>query len=190
MGFNFFCYGNIHPCGIDNNEVYYMLPSGKRVSFPTKLDVTIPLQTNLFISDTVAFLLYHEDKMYLGRYDNSISIYRMSDEMLVGLNAWEAPKYSETEVCGYYNVRGVIEEIHVDLKDRQTLYICGKNYEAVLKEPLPENIEFDLEMSSFSAAIHGNRDNYHIYSRGGVPIEVNVWSVQDGLRRQNCPIFL
>lgn len=188
MGFNFFNYGNIHPCGISNGFVYYVLPSGKNVYFPTSIEGEIPIQTNLFISDRVAFILYSEDKMYLGRYDKSISIYRKSDGLLVGLNTWEPPKYSETVLCGFYNMKGEMHEIHLDLKDKQTVYICGTNLEGKLKEPIKS--EFDNESSLFSATVHGNAENYHIFSQGGEPIEVDVWTVQDDVRKQNCPIFL
>lgn len=188
MGFNFFSYGNIHPCGVENGKVYYKLPSGKRVEFDTKLECDIPEQTNLFISDRVAFLLYHEDKMYIGRYDKSISIYRASDELLVGLNTWEAPRYAETVCCGFYKPGGYITEIHLDLKDRQTVYICGENTQGLLDKPIEP--DFNIDASSFSAAVWGNSENYHIYTKRGEPVEINVWTVQDDIRKRNCRIFL
>jgi hypothetical protein len=189
MGFNYFNYGNIHPCGISQGKVFYILPSGKRVEFETKLNVEIPEQTNLFISDRVAFLLYHEDKMYIGRFDDSISIYRKSDELLVGLNSWKAPMESKTVVCGYYNNGYSITEIHLDLRDRRTVYICGENHEGVLKEEITNNI-FDLDRSSFSASVFGDSKNYHIYTKGGNVLEVNDWHIQDDVRKRNCRIFL
>ena len=188
MGFNFYSYGNLHPCGVSNGKVYYMLPSGKRIEFDTKLDIEIPKQTNLFISDKVAFLLYHEDKMYIGRYDSSISIYRTSDELLIGLNTWTPSKYAETIHCGFYTYSGAIYEIHLDLKDRQTLYVCRLGIEGCLKSPVEPS--FDLDASALSASAWGNSNNYHIYNKRGEPIEVDVWTVQDDVRKRNCRIFL
>jgi len=190
MGFNFFSLGNIHPCGVQNGKIYYVLPSGKHVYFQTQLDssITIKEQTNLFYSKTVAFLLYHDDLMYVGRFDKSISIYRTSDELLVGLNFWEPPRYADTVCCGFYNDSGSIEEIYIDLIDKQTLYISGTNMEGLANKPL--DIDFDLDAAVFSARVFGNDKNYHIFTKRGEAIEVDVWTIQDDLRKRNCRIFL
>lgn len=188
MGFNFFEYGNIHPCGIANHKVYFTLPSGMRIEYNTKLDVEIPEQTNLFISDTVLFLLYHDDKMYIGRKDTSISIYRISDGLLVGLNTWDAPKYAEVELCGFYNDGNSMHEIQLDLRDKRTVYICGNRMQGLL--PKENTAVFDPDKSVFSASIHGNKRFYHIYDERGEVVEVNAWTVQKDLWSQNCPVFL
>lgn len=188
MGFNFFNYGNIHPCGVSSGKLYYVLPSGKRIEFNTKLDINIPEQTNLFISDTVAFLLYHDDKMYVGRYDSSISIYRISDELLVGLNTWEPPKYAETMLCGLYYNGACTCEIHLDLKDKQTVYICGEGIQGCIGHPIEP--AFNMSDSTLSAAAFGTEKNYHIFGKGGEPIEVDVWTIQDDVRKRNCRSFL
>ena len=190
MGFNYFNYGNIHPCGISKHKVFYTLPSGFKVEYDTKLDIEIPEQTSAFISSTIAFVLYHEDKMYIGRRDKSISIYRMSDELLVGLNTWDPVNYTETKPIGHFNNGRNISEIHVDLRDSQTVYICGEATEGVLPKKYNALTDFDLEKSAFSAAVWGNNKNYHIFSKRGEPIEVNVWIIQKNVREQNCRVFL
>lgn len=181
-------YGNIHPCGVKDGKVYYDLPSGHRTYFETALDIEIPIQVNLFISDTVMFLLFHDDKMYVGRNDQSISIYRTSDLLLVGLSYWKPPKYAETKLCGYYNNRGDIYEIHLDLKDRRTLYICSLSKQSVLDKPI--DCEFDLDAALVSASAFGLYDNYHIFKKGGEPVVSDVWTIQEDVRKQNCRIFL
>ena len=188
MGFNFYGYGNIHPCGVKDGNVYFRLPSGLVVKYPTGLDVEIPEQTNLFYSTKVMFLLYDDENMYIGRTDNSISIYRRSDELLVGLNNWEPPKYADTKVCGFYNDNGQLLEIHLDVRDNRTVYICSRGLQGLLKEPLDE--DFQLNDGWFSALVWGNNKNYHIFNKRGEPVEVDVWTIQDDVRRRNCPVFI
>lgn len=188
MGFNYYNYGRVKPCGIKNHEVYYYLPSGKKITHPTKLDVEIPEQINSFISERVVFLLYHEGLMYVGRYDTSISIYRQSDELLVGLNSWESPKYAETIVCGYYGVGGVLNEIHLDMRDRQTVYICGHRDEGLFANPI--STDFNLHDASFSATVFGDKSNYSIFNERGEVVEAKFWPLQEDIRRQDCRIFL
>ncbi len=188
LGFSYYRYGRIKPCGVSGGSVYYTLPSGYRVMHSTQLQVEIPEQTNPFISETVAFLLYHEEKMYIGRYDGSISIYRMSDELLVGLNNWEAPKYVDTQVCGYYSEGSLLDEIHLDLRDRQTVYICGHGSEGLLSAPIEP--KFDLHSASFSATVFGASEDYSIFNERGEPIEAKFWPLQEDVRSHNCRIFL
>ena len=188
MGFNYYQFGNVHPCGISNHQVYYTLPSGLKISHETSLDVEIPEQLNLFISNTVAFMLFHEDKMYIGRYDSSISIYRVSDELLVGLNTWNPPRYVETRACGFYNYDGFIKELHLDLRDKRTVYIGDLYIQGVLEKPLVD--EIDMDLSFFSAKVIGTRHDYSSYKKGGESVEVNIWTVQEGIRSRDCRIFL
>lgn len=188
MGFNYYRYGHIKPCGVEDGYVYYMLPSGTKVKHKTQLSINIKEQTNLFISDTVAFLLYNEDKMYIGRYDGSISIYRVSDELLVGLNNWEPPRYVETKPCGFCKFGEYLDEIHLDLRDNRTLYICGRGSEACLSAPISS--DFDLCTSSFCVSVLGSDNDYAIFDERGDPIAAKFWPIQEDVRIQNCRIFL
>lgn len=188
LGFSYYRYGRIKPCGVKDGYVYYRLPSGLVIKHSTKLEIEIPEQCNLFISDTVAFLLYDADKMYIGRYDGSISIYRLSDNLLVGLNNWQAPKYVETKLCGFHNEGSHLDEIHLDLRDRQTVYICGLGAEGLFSHPIAS--DFNLNDSSFSASVFGTQRDYSIFDERGDPIEAKFWPLQEGVRLRDCRIFL
>lgn len=188
MGFNYFGYGNIHPCKIDGSNVIYKLPSGFEVKHPTGLDINIPEQVNPFISETVAFLLYHEGKEYVGRSDGTISIYRQSDNLLVGLNYWTQPKYPETTLCGYYYGESGVTEIHVDNRDRRSVYVVGESREAVAKEMITVAANTNL---AFTDTLFFNKlQDYFVYNGRGDSVELDVWSVQENVRCGNCPIFL
>ncbi len=186
-GFNYFGFGNVHPCGIKDKKVYYTLPSGVAIHNNTSIDFEIPEQMNLFVSDTVMFLLYHEDKKYVGRKDGSISIYRTSDELLVGLQNWKAPAYAETMLCGLYNSSGMYE-IHLDLRDKRTVYILGGYRQGVLKKPAPER--FHITDAVVSANAFGQYNNYSIFDERGDPVEADFWPIQEEIRRRDCAIFL
>lgn len=187
MGFNYYGLGNLNPVGIKDGFVYCRLPSGHEIKYPTKLDFDIPEQVNLFYSETIAFILYHEDKMYIGRFDSSISIYRLSDELLVGLNTWEAPKYVETVHCGFYRLKGKSYEIHLDLRDRKTVYVLGLGIQGCSSKELEK--EFNIDESNLASNIDVN-NTYHICSERGEWVEINNWTVQKDVRRRNCPIYL
>lgn len=188
MGFNYFGYGCIHPCRVENQQIIYRLPSGFEVKHKTALDVNIPEQTNTFISDTVVFVLYHDGKEYIGRNDGSVSIYRQSDNLLVGLNYWEQPLYPETKLCGYYSDSGMVEEIHLDLRDKQSVYVVGDSRESKTKAPIQFSANTDIAL--FDTVIHGKLLDYTIFDEGGARIAVDVWSVQEDVRRGDCRIFL
>lgn len=188
MGFNYFGYGCLHPCRVENGAVIYKLPSGLEVSHKTALEVNIPEQTNLFISDTVTFLLYHEGKEYVGRADGSISIYNQSDDLLVGLNYWDRQLYPETKLCGYYADGKIIKEVHVDLRDKQSLYVVGDYRESIAKSPIRITANTDIALND--AKIYNAVLDYSIYNERGEPVEADVWTVQEDVRRGNCRIFL
>lgn len=125
--------------------------------------------------------------MYIGRYDDSISIYRMSDELLVGLNNWKAPKYPETCLCGFRTIGKMLSEIHLDLRDRQTLYVCGDRDEGLLSTPIKSG--FNLHDSVFSAILDSS-NRYSIYNERGEPVEAKFWPLQKEIRVQDCRVFL
>lgn len=188
MGFNYYNYGNIQPCRVEGGNLIYRLPSGKEIVKKTQLKVDIHEQCNLFISDTVSFLLFEGGLMYVGRADGSISIYRESDELLVGLNNWEKDQFPETQLCGFYKENGGLSEIHVDCRDWQTLYICGEYMQSYSRHELPH--EFNLDKAVFDARIFGCGGSYHLFDSKGVRLRGFIWTVQDDVRQRNCRIFV
>lgn len=189
MGFNFHNLGNIHECWIENNLVFYRQTStGKVYSYHTALNVTLPAQTNLFASNTVAFLLYDDEKEYIGRYDGVISIYRRSDDMLVGLSNWKPPEPPSLKLCGFYDSPFGPDEIKLDMRDQQTVYINYKVIEARLKEPL--TLKLDKDMSLLSTRACPEEGPWHIYNERGESVAVDDWFIQDEVWRRDCTVFL
>lgn len=187
-GFNYFCYGNVHPCWMDSGILKYRLRSGLVIEHKTGFeDLTIEEQTNLFISDRVMWILYHNGFQYIGRRDGSVSIYRVSDDVLYGANSWHPPYYPETSVCGFKTGDYGCVEVHIDMRDKRTVYATGVYEEGVLPKPT----DLTLNMTALRGASMTHYGNtQHIISKGGDVIEVDEWFVQEGIRRRDCPCFL
>lgn len=189
MGFNFHGYGNIHSCWISGGYVYEETICTKRVySYATRLNVEIPKQLNLFVSNTVAFLLYHEDKMYIGRYDGVISIYRRRDNLLVGLNNWDAPKVPYLYTAGFLDTAAGARSVKLDKRDNLTLYTRFNRIEAKLEKPF--EYDYSSMVNVHEKSMDGDMSKFKVYTEEGEVIGTDVWFVQDDLRRQNCPIFV
>ena len=186
MGFNYFGYGCVQPCGVINGKVYQVLPSGVRVEYHTKLDVTIPEQVNLYYGKTIAFLLQYDGKEYIGRFDGSISIIRQSDGLLVGLNAWEAPKRPEVIACGMYAEKGIPQVCYLDNRDRQSLYIQDQPVSSKLVAPYTGSFN---RLDSTLSFLIDNTGIGHIYTKGGDALATAVWNIQKSVRGRNCRIF-
>lgn len=188
MGFCYFGYGHTHPCKISGGKVSYLLPSGMWVSANTALQEEVREQTIPFLSDTVAFYLEDNDKSYVGRYDGSISMYRLSDDLLVGLNYWEAPKYPNTVLIGYFNNDYTLGEVHLDLNDHRTAYVSGAFMQGCFPEPVYGDIDL-FASESMAAARYKQRDTYIMKGDDSLVAE-NFWSVQKNLRVRDCRVFL
>lgn len=189
MGFSQYQYGNIHDCWIENGYVCHETACSHSVyKYPTPLEVNIPRQKNIFMSFTVAFLLYHEDKMYVGRYDGWISIYRMSDNMLVGLNSWRAPSPPLTILIGLFSSHYGIKEVYLDTRDRVTVYTKWHRAEAKLTRPYAGDYTdiFDIEALAPAKSL----GDWVFYTERGEQIGVDVWSIQDALWKYDCRVFL
>lgn len=189
MGFNLYGLGNIKPCRISQGILYYTLPySGKTFSCPTSLQISIPEQTNLFVSKTVAFFLEDEEKYYVGRYDGRISIYRKSDNMLVGLQSWECPPYPMLCECGFYKTVIGNVPVRLDTRDCVTLYVDFKRMEAKLRKPMYEKLISNLTVSKTYSEL--SNTEWYIVDKEGNYAEVDAWNIQDDLWKRNCRIFL
>ena len=189
MGFNQYQQGNIHACWIEDGFVCQETACTHEVyKYPTRLEVNIPKQINLFVSFTVAFLLYDSEKMYVGRNDGVISIYRRSDNMLVGLNNWDAPTFPPLLLVGFFNSPGGLKEVYLDTRDRRTVYMKWRRMEACLERKFEHDYTdiFDVEAMAPAPTF----DSWCLYTRGGERIGINVWFVQDEVWRQDCTIFL
>ena len=188
MGFSYFNYGCIHPCGVKDGMVYYELPSGVIVKYKTSIAVDIEKQTIPFYSNYVAFCLESNGTEYVGRYDGSVSMYDTRTGLLIGLGNWEAPKYPEIMHCGFYTESSRIIEVYLDLRDYRTLYV-GKEYMQQLL-PNPIKPKFDLEKAFLSVNTYGNVYKKHIYDERGDSVASDVWDIQDSIRKRNCRSFI
>lgn len=189
MGFCQRQYGNVHACWIEDGYVCQEMACTHVVHrYPTQLDVNIPKQTNIFFSFTVAFLLYHEDRMYVGRYDGWISIYRVSDNMLVGINRWTPDSNAICMQVGFFCDNLIVYEVYLDVRDRQTIYSRWHRVEAKLKKQIPAEVPALFDAKSFTPGTP--IEDWYLLVGGGEVVGVDVWSVQDSLWRQDCRVFL
>lgn len=199
MGFNYHNLGLIRECWIDNGILKFKQPmTGEEVACQTDLDVSVPKQTNIFYSKTVAFLLYADDKCYIGRYDGKVSVYMSRDiktslrnngPLLIGLKNWKIPPHPHTATCGYYCTGGMAYEIYLNMDDGQSLY-CGYHFmEAKLAKRNYGEI-FDLTYAVAMTEKQCQDIPWYIYTEGGIQCETECRSVQDSLWKRNCPVFL
>lgn len=186
MGFHNVKLGNIHECWIENGYVHEQCPfSGKVYKYPTRLNVTIPKQCNLYYAKDIAFYLKHNGEVYIGRHDGSISIYRESDMLLTGLNNWDAPVGIPTCIIGFHRCGRGLREVLLDLRDKQTIYVDYHDIEGFLDRPFLGNIE-----SIFSSSVFDNIGSWSVVTGGGEVIGVSVWNIQDSVWSGNCTIFV
>ena len=189
MGFNQHQYGNIHACWIEDGFICQETSCTHVVyKYPTNLAVNLPKQVNLFFSFTVAFLLYDAERMYVGRNDGIISIYRRSDNLLVGMNSWEAPGFPPLCTIGFFNTPNGLREVYLDTRDRRSLYMKWRRIEASLERPFTADYTdiFDPEAMAPAPTF----DKWCLYTKGGDRIGIDVWFVQDDVGKQNCAVFL
>ena len=187
MGFNYYGIGNILSCGITKGKVFFRLPSGKVCECATMLTDEVPEQCNLFISDTVLFLLYTEDKEYIGRYDGSISVYAKGTDLLIGLNVWTPPTKFLT-LCGHLAVKQIVDDVYVIGLDDLSLGTPNMRCSSVMSSKYLGDFNLNLSLSMASS---GRNDlKSFIYDIGGNFYETSTWTIQTGLREQNCPVFL
>lgn len=190
MGFNLYNLGVIRECRLNGGVLEYKSPITNKVSqCMTSLEDSCEWQKNIFYSRTVAFVLYTNDKAYIGRYDGKISIYRKSDMLLLGIQNWDIPSHPSTVCCGYYCEGGVPYEVYLDRTDAKTLYCGFHNIEAALFEGGSGKV-FDL---SYAAAMSERRvgdSPWYIYLEGGVRCATECRTIQDALWRRDCPVYL
>lgn len=192
MGFSYFNYGGICPCSLKDGVLTQYLPSGFEVSYNTTIDkaVNIPKQTNYFVSKNVMFLLYDDNKMYIGRKDKSISIYDVNDnELLVGLATWETPRVAETMIVGLYRNHSNLTEIHLDLRDNQSLYLKGLPITSKFLKPV-KDYNFNMDTAVLSAEVYRSGRHYCICYQGGESVDEDVWVIQTELRNGDYKVFL
>ena len=189
MGFNQYNFGNIRDCWIEDGFIYQEAPYTKHVfRYPTRLPVSIPRQCNVFVSDTVAFLLYYDQKMYIGRFDGWISIYRMSDNMLVGVNGWTPPGKPETDLIGFFKAPNGTVEVRRDRLDPLTIYAMYEGVEGLLPKSIP-SAHCNIPKETTFRYLRKDYD-WFVIDEGGARVEIELWNLQDERRRRDCRVFL
>lgn len=186
MGFCNRAVGNVRSCYIkDGFVVEKSSLTGEEFKYPTRLDVNIPEQCNLFKSYTVMFYLEHEGKVYIGRTDGFISIYRKSDMLLVGINNWDAPCRLITRTVGFYIRPNGVADIRVDARDRRTLYVGWRNIEALADKEIPLDDGDFIDLPS----IDGKISDFKLLV-GGDLIGVSDWNIQNVSGEQDYKVFV
>ena len=190
MGFNFYNLGCLNPCRIEHgNIIVHYLSLNKDVIYPSTLDVTIPEQSNFFISETVLFYLKHEGKHYFGRSDGRISIYD-DDDLLLGIQSWEAPKKPYLCEVGYW--RDVYKSGPILMPTTgEVAYAAGFHAEADMRKynlDLTVNDPFDLDYST--VAIGMSAKNFAMFVEGGEDYGLVPWIVQTESWESNISNFL
>lgn len=189
MGFNNNNKGSIHLCWMENGVLYEEAACSKQVrSYPTKLDISLPKQKNLFVSNTVAFLLYDEDKMYIGRFDGVISIYDKNSRLLLGISAWSPPEGVPLKLIGFFHTAAGIKEVNLDLRDHQTVYIDWHRIEALLSKPF--NITITDTFTALDRCYTPTLSTWYFFDKEGNKVGLSVWDIQNSLWKQDCEIFL
>ena len=190
MGFNLYNLGVIRECWLDGGVLHYKSPITDKVSkCMTSLNVSCEKQQNIFYSKSVAFVLYTNDSMYIGRYDGKISVYRKSDMLLTGIQNWEVPMHPPTVCCGYYCEGGMPYEVFLDRSDLTTLYCGYHNIEAALVNG-GRGVSFDLSYAAAMSEKRRGESPGYIYVEGGVRCATECRTVQDALWRRDCPVYL
>lgn len=189
MGFNYYNLGNIHPCWVENGFIHYEVETSHTIyKHETALQVNLPRQTNIFYSELVAFYLQDLDNVYVGRYDGVISIYRKTDNMLIGLSNWKAPMHCGMNLVGFYYTPAGKREIYLDSRDSKTVYVSYKSMEGLLEravtKPLIDALGYVTEQSL------SEKDSYVAFDERGESVAINFWHTQDSLWRRDCRIFI
>lgn len=190
MGFSYFEIGCIQPCRITNGFVERQLPSGEIERFATRLNIEIPWQTNLFSSPNILFYLKQDGREYIGRKDGSISVYTIDDDLLVGLNNWDAPQFPMLYICGYKVFGNYHVNIYQDKHDLRSLYA---SYVDRYSCALPERVDpiWDLDKAEIGWVLSTTFGEDFIFTgRGDKFVKVDRWEVQSLLRSKDYRCFV
>ncbi len=189
MGFNYYNLGNIHPCWIEGGYVCHEVEVSHSIyRYQTALELSLPRQQNIFYSHMVAFWLQDTEKEYIGRYDGVISIYRRSDNMLVGLSNWKAPFRCATPITGFYLAPTGKSEVFLDSRDGVTVYTKYKAQEGLLERKIVD--PFSDALGVITDNQFNGQESCMIFDRGGDSVAVNIWYPQDSLWRRDCRVYL
>lgn len=190
MGFNLYNLGVIRECRLNVGILEYRSPiTYKLHQCKTSLVDSCEWQRNIFYSKSVAFVLYANDKVYIGRYDGKVSIYRRSDMLLLGLQNWDVPARPSTVCCGYYCEGGMPYEVFLDRSDAKTLYCGFHNIEAALVNG-GRGMVFDLSYAAAMSEKRADGGPWYIYLEGGVRCATECRIIQDELWRRDCTVYL
>ena len=148
------------------------------------------MQRNLFVSFDVAFYLFKEDTVYVGRYDGCVSIYRKcaNDKLLLlDIQKW-TPRALNLIEAGYKRGHAVMYPIYLSTHDYQTLYCAYRNAEGHLKEPFHGEFLISAEVLDLLAV--NTTEEFSVFNERGELLETVNWTIQEELWRRDCPVFL
>lgn len=187
LGFNYYGKGHIHRCYVRDGNVVEILQSGVEVKYPTKLNIDIPVQQNLFLSDHIFFWLRKDNLDYIGLCDGNILI--VDGNLLVNWSTWTPPFYQEVRHVGFVGAAGNLRSVYLDMRDRRTLYTDTDRQECLVEQEIKG--EFDTDLAVAAAAIVDVTAATYIISKGGdLRVGDYTWTVQNDLRVSNCRVFV
>ena len=189
MGFSYYGYGNIMPCGISSGQLWFRLPSDEIITCETSFDtdLTIPEQVNLFRSNSVMFLLYHDGFEYIGRYDGTLSKFKINDNIVQGLG-WFKPPVLNLEPIGIYCVGKYYYNVMLNKLDYQSIHIKEIPLSATLDEKV-FGVNFSMDRAFTSFLIDSKSGNTYIYNIGGKRYVNSPWNVQASSEQSNYRNF-
>lgn len=180
MGYNYFNCGNMRSCRIFEGNIEVKDSFDRVFKLPTGIKLNTDWQCNLFWNSEITFLLKTSDGSEIIGYPNGGIMIR-KDNLLVGMNTFEPKQGFEAECIGYA-IHDAMRRILLDMEDRQTIYLEGKRYEAML----PKKFYGSVDLSRALAKIGRKEAKECIMLVGGEEIEVPVWSIQKSLRIGAC----
>lgn len=183
MGFNYYNRGHIHKCYIKDGNVVEVLQSGLEVKYPTALKIGIPEQQNLFLGKNVFFWLRKDGLDYIGNDSGYIIV--VKGNLLVNWSTWTPPLYQETRHIGFVGSRGDLKDVLLDMRDRRTLYTGDGREECLVSEKIQGTFDTDLACAA-AAIVNMHKATYIITEGGDLRVNDYTWTVQNGLRVEDC----
>lgn len=172
MGFKTYSIEHVNPCWVKDGIIYVRLYSGFVCSYKSGIPYDIEEQVNTFRSSRVAFVLYHEDDMLVGRNDGTISIYKKGTNLLTGLNYFEYPLvYLQHVGFTTGSSWSRMSPVYIDGRDQKTVY-CG--HFVALADGIPQHLNMELAMACCKSK-EKVLNSCYVYKDGGELVEFSDW---------------
>lgn len=130
-------------CRIHNGYIETDWPSKRK--YKTTLNIETDWQCNTYESPVVYFLLWHEDKLYIGLNNGAINVVDRKG-LLLAIYTWEPPRLFLSLVGFWRDGEGDMREAVMPIDEPQLIMVKGKYISYVLNKGvealyLPEGID-------------------------------------------------